>query len=250
MKQFGTEKISIITVVYNSEDLIEDTILSVLNQKYSNLEYIVVDGASTDKTVEIISKYLDRIDVFISEPDLGIYNAMNKALSYVTGEWVNFMNAGDLFYNFETINTIFGQGQVTNSGVSIIYGNHVLMYKDAEVLRIPRSLNLLWTGMTIQHQSIFVNSKVCETEKFNENYRFAADFDLFYKCYKKNLKINKANLAISKVTPGGFSESNSVKTYLEFMHITLNYEKNILIKFYYCCLIPKIYLVSQLKRFL
>ncbi len=250
MKQFITDKITVITVVYNSEDLIEETILSVINQNYSNLEYIVIDGASTDKTIEIISKYLDRIDVFISEPDLGIYNAMNKALSYATGEWINFMNAGDLFYNVETINKIFGQGQVTNYRASIIYGNHILLYKHGDVLKIPRSLNLLWMGMTIQHQSVFVNSRVFETDKFNENYRFAADFDLFYKCYKHNLKIIKSDEAISKVTPGGFSESNSFKTYLEFMNITFTYENNFLIKLYYCYLIPKIYLVSQIKRLL
>lgn len=242
--------ISIVTVVYNSGSLIENTILSVINQDYKNIQYIIIDGGSKDNTRDIILKYKDKIDVFISEPDSGIYDAMNKALIYVKGDFVNFMNAGDLFFDNKTIDKIFNLTQITNLEAHVIYGNHSVMYEKREILKVPRSLKLLWMGMTIQHQSVFVNSKVFQTEKFNENYKFAADFDLFYKCYKQNLRIIKSSDFISKVTPGGFSESNSVKTYLEFMHVTFNYEKSILIKLYYCYLIPKIYLVSLIKKVL
>lgn len=242
--------ISIVTVVYNSGSLIENTIKSVINQDYKHIQYIIIDGGSTDNTKDIILKYKEKIDVFISEPDSGIYNAMNKALKYVKGDFVNFMNAGDLFFDDKIIGKIFNHQQNNILDDGIIYGNHIVMYEKKEILKVPRSLKLLWMGMTIQHQSIFVSSKVFETEIFNEKYKFAADFDLFYKCYKQDLKIVKSNESISKVTPGGFSESNSVKTYLEFMNVTFNYEKSILIKLYYCYIIPKIYLVSLIKKVL
>ena len=89
--------ISVVTVCYNAADTIEKTMLSVLNQTYHDIEYIIIDGGSTDGTVEIIRKYADRIAYWVSEPDKGIYDAMNKGIKVATGEWINFMNAGDEF---------------------------------------------------------------------------------------------------------------------------------------------------------
>ena len=100
-------KISVVTVCYNAADTIEKTILSVLNQTYHDIEYIIIDGGSTDGTVEIIRKYADKIAYWVSEPDKGIYDAMNKGIEVATGEWINFMNAGDRFYKSDVIKLIF-----------------------------------------------------------------------------------------------------------------------------------------------
>ena len=102
-------KISVITVCYNDRERIEKTILSVLSQSYGNLEYIVIDGGSTDGTVDIIKKYANRIAYFVSESDEGIYDAMNKGLRKAVGEWVCFLNAGDLFVSESVLNTIFDE---------------------------------------------------------------------------------------------------------------------------------------------
>ena len=101
-----TNKISIITVVFNSVNYIEETINSVINQTYSNIEYIIIDGSSTDGTKELINKYKTKIDYYISEKDHGIYDAMNKALNHVTGSWIVFMNSGDKFYNNKVLSDI------------------------------------------------------------------------------------------------------------------------------------------------
>ncbi|GHT88667.1 hypothetical protein FACS1894137_17110 [Spirochaetia bacterium] len=103
--------ITIITVVYNDEKRLEKTILSIVNQTYENIEYIIVDGESTDSTINIIKQYEDKIDYWISEPDKGIYNAMNKAIDLSCGEWINFMNSGDIFYAHDVLEKIFSSNR-------------------------------------------------------------------------------------------------------------------------------------------
>ena len=99
--------ISVVTVCYNAVSTIEETMLSVLNQTYTNIEYIIIDGGSTDGTVDIIKKYADRLAYWISEPDKGIYDAMNKGIAVATGDYINFMNAGDLFYDYDVLQKVF-----------------------------------------------------------------------------------------------------------------------------------------------
>lgn len=109
IRKMNHPKITIITVCFNAVDVIEKTILSVVNQTYQNIEYIIVDGGSTDGTIDIIKKYEDQIDKWISEPDDGIYDAMNKGIRMATGEWLNFMNAGDWFYSDSVVEKVFSK---------------------------------------------------------------------------------------------------------------------------------------------
>lgn len=115
--------ISIITISYNSCLTIEDTILSVINQTYPHIEYIVIDGGSKDGTVDIIKRYENKISYWISEPDKGIYYAMNKGIAATTGEWINFINCGDSFYDKNVIARLFKDSIGEN--YSVVYGNTV-----------------------------------------------------------------------------------------------------------------------------
>lgn len=126
------EKVTIITVCFNAEEVIEKTIKSVLSQTYLNKEYIVVDGASTDHTVIIIDQYRDKIDKIISEKDYGIYDAMNKGIRNASGEWLIFLNAGDVFASKSVLEEIFTNGISTN--ISFLYSDAYMQYGSTKLI--------------------------------------------------------------------------------------------------------------------
>ena len=118
--------ISVVTVCYNAVNDIEKTIMSVLGQTYKNIEYIIIDGGSIDGTIDIINKYKEHISLFVSEPDKGIYDAMNKGLMKANGQWINFMNAGDTFASNSVISNIFGCNESDLIKYDVIYGDCIV----------------------------------------------------------------------------------------------------------------------------
>jgi glycosyltransferase involved in cell wall biosynthesis len=149
--------LTIITVCFNDADQLEKTILSVINQTYSNYEYVIIDGASTDGTANIIKKYSDKINVWVSEPDNGIYDAMNKGLDKAKGEWVNFMNAGDTFASNTVLADVF----------SFEYPDYIkFLYSDNYYLRKDGTERLSvnsHTNMAIIHQSSIYRKSLHDT---------------------------------------------------------------------------------------
>ncbi len=202
---------TIITIVYNSENVLEGTIHSVLNQTFQNYEYIIIDGASKDKTLDIIEKYADKITKMISEPDKGLYDAMNKGLNLATGDFVLFLNAGDRFYSTDILEKI--AGKVTED-IDIIYGETMLVNDNREELgtrsdktthRLPE--NLTWKsfcyGMSVCHQSIFVR-RTMASPYIEKN--LAADMDWIITAVKKSRKNVNAHLIVSAYLVGGVSK--------------------------------------------
>ena len=124
-------KVSIITVVRNAVGKIEPTVRSVLSQDYGNVEYIVIDGGSTDGTVDIINRYRDRMASFVSERDEGIYDALNKGVMQATGDWIGIMNAGDVFAADDVLSRIFGSSE-NNLCCDVIYGDSISVNGAAE----------------------------------------------------------------------------------------------------------------------
>mgnify|MGYP000140339480 CR=1 FL=1 len=190
-------KISVITVCYNAVSCIEDTILSVINQTYKELEYIIIDGRSNDGTTEIIKKYSTKITYWISEPDKGIYDAMNKGLHKATGDWINFMNAGDTFAENCTIEQVFSQNNYEN--IYALYGNAIYLQQYKTELRKAKSVKSIKYNMPITHQAFFVRSNIAKKIKFNTKYKYAADYNMIYnilKVYGPN-KIKQINITIT-----------------------------------------------------
>lgn len=216
-------KITIITVVYNSVNLIEETINSVLNQTYTNIEYIIIDGCSTDGTIEVINKYKSKINIFISENDQGIYDAMNKALNYVTGSWIIFMNSGDKFYNHKVLSDIN-----FNSTFDMYFGaTKIISNNSISKVRYPISIKNIWKGMICCHQSIIFNSDIFKSTKFNLKYSLSADYNLIYSLIIQNSKIAYINNIIAIYYEEGASKFNYNKVLIQNRSIALSKESKI-----------------------
>jgi glycosyltransferase involved in cell wall biosynthesis len=203
--------ITVVTVVRNGEKTLEETILSVINQTYKNVEYIIVDGASTDGTLEVIKKYEDRIDYWVSEPDKGIYDAMNKGIDLATGEWINFMNSGDEFYQVTTLHDVFLD--FLNHNVDIIYGDTLLIFDFGSVIEKVKPFNNIINKMIFNHQSSFVKTILLKKLKFDETLKICGDYNFFYKCYL-NQKYFKYIPMLIAIYNAEYGVSHNYKIYL------------------------------------
>lgn len=201
--------ITVITVVFNGEDHIGRTIESILNQTYPHIEYIIIDGNSTDGTLEIIGAY-QGIDRVISEPDLGLYDAMNKGMKAATGDYVWFLNSGDKIYRKDTVEQMVSGLTGTPD---IIYGGTMIIDEEQnEVgdrrLKPPGKLN--WKsfrqGMVVCHQSLLVRRD--RAPEFDLGYRLSADFDWAIRATKEALSIHHANMVLSSFLEGGLTTQN------------------------------------------
>lgn len=220
--QEGKPLISVITVVFNGAEHLEQTINSVICQAYENVEYIIIDGGSTDGTLDIIRKYEGQIDYWVSEPDEGIYDAMNKAAALATGKWINFMNTGDSFHDDEVISSMFTG--VDLDDVAAIYGDVMSVYSKAhKVLRKSRQLNLFYQGFPFSRQSVFVKTNLLKNESFDQQYHINADYDFFYKLYQKNFKFLYRSLVVANFDMFGAS-TNYVKSFQEKKRILRQYD--------------------------
>ena len=159
--------ITVVTVVFNGEKFLEETILSVINQTYDNVEYIIIDGGSTDTTLDIIKRYEYAIDYWVSEKDKGIYDAMNKGIDLATGEWINFMNAGDLLLKVPDL--LRSKDIVIIYGKAKIYGNKILKVKS--IIK----LDDFYSGMAVCHQACFYRNKVAKYIQYDTKYKICAD---------------------------------------------------------------------------
>lgn len=217
-------KLSIITIVYNNVEAIERTMLSVLNQTYNNIEYIVIDGNSTDGTKDIIYKYKDHLSQFISEADKGIYDAMNKGLALATGDYVLFMNSGDEIYAIETVTAVFASAP---SG-DIYYGETEMYDENWKSLgqrrhRAPEHFD--WQsfkfGMSVSHQAIYIKRSL--TEPYNLSYKYSSDIDWIIKAAKKSSSIVNTHLYVAKYLVGGISKKKHWASLKERFKILSHY---------------------------
>src|SRR6185312_9798624 len=200
-------KISVITIVFNNAADIERTMLSVLEQTYVNIEYIIVDGLSTDGTIDIIKKYEGNLAKLISEKDEGIYDAMNKGLSAATGDYVLFMNSGDEIYAKDTVANVFANAE----DADIYYGETEMIDSTGKSLGQRRHKApdvFTWRsfkyGMSVSHQAIYVKRTIAEP--FDRRYHLSADIDWILKAAKKAGKIVNVHQYVAKYLVGGMSK--------------------------------------------
>jgi len=207
-------KVSIVTISLNSADTLEDTILSVLNQSYDNLEYIVVDGASSDGSMEIIEKYRDQIDTIISEPDEGIYYAMNKGISLATGDVIGILNSDDTYADNEIIEKVVEKMEET--GTDSLYGdlNYVDRNSPDSVVRRWKSGKFkrafFLKGWMVPHPTFFVKKFVyVKYGLFNTKLRTSADYEFMLRVlYKGKITTSYLPEVMVNMKMGGRSNAS------------------------------------------
>lgn len=205
-------KVTVVTAVLNDAGHIEQTILSVISQTDIEIEYIIVDGGSKDGTLELIGKYKDKISLLISEPDRGVYDAMNKGIKYSTGDFVYFLNSGDVLLNPSILSKI--KLEELKERNAIIYGNVVVAYGNIEALEKPRPFfnsKMKFKGIGICHQSMFFPGELIRNEKYNLSYNIAADYDLAYRLWRKGTVFLYKDITIAKYDWGKGISSNPYK---------------------------------------
>lgn len=216
--------LSVITIVYNNVTHIERTLLSVLSQTYHNIEYIVMDGKSTDGTLEVIKGYKGSISKLISEKDEGIYDAMNKGLTMATGDYVLFMNSGDEFYSPATVANVFAG----NEDADIYYGETEMIDENGQSLgrrRHNAPAQFTWRGfkygMSISHQAIYIRRSL--TGPYDRRYGLSSDIDWIIRAAKKAKRIVNVNQYVAKYMIGGISKTKHRQSLMERFDIMKRY---------------------------
>ncbi|MCR5455403.1 MAG: glycosyltransferase [Bacteroidales bacterium] len=219
------KKISIITVVYNSEKYIRRTIESIVGQDYPEVEYIIIDGKSKDNTMKIVDEYRDRIAVVVSEPDKGLYDAMNKGLRHATGDYVLYINSGDALSSPSLLSEIFAN---TPEDSDVIYGDTQITDEDGNIMHNRRHRppdTLSWKdykrGMLVCHQSFIAKRQLCS--EYDTLYKYAADFDWCLNVLCRSKVVTNCGKVISLFMDGGQTKRTIVPGLKERYRIMCKY---------------------------
>lgn len=231
--------ISVITVCYNAAKELRHTLQSVTGQTYPHIQYIVVDGASTDGSLELIKEYQTDIDLLISEPDSGIYDAMNKGIKVATGDYLCFMNAGDTFHSPTTLADLFAQ--IHRPLPDVIYGETNIVDESRRFLR-PRRLKTpnqltyqsFLSGMVVCHQSFYPRRAL--VPYYNLTYRFSSDFDWCLNILAKATQTYNSQMVLTDYLAEGTTTRNhraSLKERFRIMTHHYGWLKTLLAHFYF-----------------
>lgn len=215
-------KVSIITVSYNSADTIEQTIQSVLNQTYKNIEYIIIDGQSTDGTVNVVRKYERFIDCFVSESDNGIYDAMNKGITHATGDIIGILNSDD-WYEEEAVAMVVRCFR--DRDAELVYGKKWVVNKNGKrKCHNKQPLEHIWHTPVVPHSTVFVKREIyIKYGVFDTKYKIAADYELILRFYAEGVKFEYIDEMISNFRSSGISSVNCIQSADEAKKVALSY---------------------------
>ena len=249
MNNIPFPKFSIITVTYNAGKVLEDTIQSVISQTYRNVEYIIVDGSSKDNTLEIIGKYSKHISKMVSEPDKGLYDAMNKGIRMATGDYLCFLNAGDKFHEKETLQQI-AETLKDKDLPDVIYGETAIVDEDGNFLHMrrlstPERLN--WKsfkqGMLVCHQAFLAKRELALKYPYDMQYRFSADFDWCIRIMKEAQCLHNTRLTLIDYLNEGMTTRNHKASLKERFRIMVKHYGWVSTILHHCWFVIRLILV-------
>ena len=214
-------KISIITITYNSEKTLEETIKSVLSQKYDNLEYLIIDGGSRDKTMDIVEKYRSKIDFVVSEPDNGISDAFNKGIWNATGEIIGIINSDDILLP-GALKALF---EAYEEGVDVYRGNTVVWNDTNDVktrVRPAMKFKLSKPVGNVCHQSTFICKRCYESfGAYNVSFKYMMDADVLYRFSRAGVRFKYVDYDMALFRLGGVTSSNYKKKLSEIHDVVI-----------------------------
>ena len=202
------KKLSIITINYNNKKGLQKTIDSVITQTFQDFEWIIIDGGSTDGSKELIEQYSQHITYWVSEPDKGIYHAMNKGIRVAQGEYLNFLNSGDIYYN----KVVLYQFSLTKNKADFICGNTLFSNKETSfIIESPAFISSRYILFkSINHQSSFIKTSILKNKEYNENYKIVSDWEFMYKyIITSNYSYHKLNFVVANYNMDGISSINN-----------------------------------------
>ena len=202
--------LSIITINYNNREGLQRTIDSVVSQTFTDYEWIVIDGDSTDGSRELIEQYADHFAYWCSEPDKGIYNAMNKGISHAKGMWLQFLNSGDWLYENTTLEKVFAKEHEAD----VLYGDAIIVYKNNYQLptHFPEKISLSYIiGHPLRHQATFYKDSIFHNNKYDESYKIISDAVLNFDLIIQGKIFNHLDLYIVYFDGLGISSTHGTK---------------------------------------
>jgi len=217
--EYQAPSVSVITVVYNGAGTLDKTIRSVRAQEGVSLEYIVVDGGSDDGTLDIIAGCRDDITAWVSEPDQGIYDAMNKGVRLAAMDWLVFMNAGDVFRN----ENIVAKAMKFSSDADLIYGSCAYDVEGITQGMSAKPIEDIWKGMPFSHQALFVRRDLLLRHPFDINLKIAADYEFIAAMYKDGRRFVDCGELIAVMDATGVSRERRLETYAEWAAVAKQY---------------------------
>ncbi len=239
--------VSVITVVRNDKEHIEATLNSLFMQDYSNIEYIVIDGASTDGTYEVLDRYRDKINILISEPDNGIYDAMNKGILLSNGDYVGFLNSGDEYVNSKVISTIFSK---LDKCVDVIYGDSIEISGKGEKYIKAADFSVMEFSPAYRHGSSFTKRDIQKKYMFkvdNRKLGYSLDWESIYSIYKDEHCFYYCKNVIEKYQQEGISSNGYLNAWYNYL-ITSSYGNKISKLFYYFKNLVAMWIKTRLGR--
>lgn len=231
-------KISVITCTYNAGPVLQRTLDSVFGQTYTNVEHIIVDGKSKDDTLSIVGEYKKKIEdaggryelVVVSEPDKGLYDAMNKAIGLASGDFLVYINAGDKFHDSATLETVAKAAESADGKVGVVYGETDIVDENGVFIKkrhhsAPEKLT--WksfkNGMLVCHQAFYANVTIAKNNMYDLNYRFSADVDWCIRIMKdaerNNMALVNTHTVVADFLDGGLTTANHKKSLKERFNV-------------------------------
>ncbi|MEM7045706.1 MAG: glycosyltransferase family 2 protein [Pseudomonadota bacterium] len=239
--------VTVVTVTLDAGQALEATMTSVLAQTWPAIDYVVIDGGSKDGSVALIEAQADRLGAWVSEPDRGIYDAMNKGIARARGDWIIFMNAGDRFASDSIVEEVM---QAASDDTDFLYGDVEVRSRQGPVHVPCRPLETMWQRIAFSHQSLFARTELMKASPFDLTYDVIADYAFYFSQHCAGRRFHHVPLVVASIAPAGYSEQKLWRRTVERWRLARRHRPRMTTDFFYLRLVITHVLPLQSRRVL